>query len=77
MCDTEKSEHAMGSMASLEELNLDGNKIGDLGMNSLSQALANGSLPQCTRIRVAGNPASGETMQRVTDALKQRTAPRA
>ena len=46
----------MGSMEALTQLALDGNQIGDSGLQALAGAIGNGSLPACKTIVVFGNP---------------------
>ena len=59
-------------MCNMQVLRLDGNKIGDAGMSALASACANGALPECTTIGMAGNPASAEAKQAVKDAIASR-----
>ena len=55
---------AKGRAAKLTDLSLFGNKIGDLGMSSLSEALAKGALANLKLLGLSGNPASDEAQQR-------------
>ena len=57
-------------MANLKELWLGGNHIGDLGMSSLSEALAKGSLAPGAKVSLQGNTATEAGKQAVHDATK-------
>ena len=63
----------MGALEHCTRLRLTGNAIGDAGLISLSSALAEGALPVCHTIQMAGNPASDEAKQAVKDALASRS----
>ena len=62
--------HAKGSMAKLETLYLTDNKIGDLGMSSLSEALAKGSLAPGAEVYLFNNNAKKAGKQAVRDVTK-------
>ena len=67
-------EHAtaQGALKALEDLELQGNKIGDEGVRHLADALARGAAPTLKQLDLAGNPASDAAQQAATDALKDR-----
>ena len=59
-------------MCNMQELNLDSNKIGDVGLQAFADALGKGALPKCTNIYTFGNLASAEAEQAVKDAIASR-----
>ena len=67
-----------GALASLRELDLMQNAIGDVGLQSLAHAImpvsegGSGALARCTSIDLSGNPANDEAKKSVERALKDR-----
>ena len=69
-----KSKHAMGALAKLTRLNLNSNKIGDVGLATLAEACAKGALAKLkpSSLSLGRNPASLEAQQAVKHALASR-----
>ena len=62
---------ARGAAPALEELDLNGNKIGDEGMRHLADALARGAAPALKRLELYRNPGDWHRAdQAAQDALK-------
>ena len=56
-------------MAQLRQLELNGNQIGDKGLEALSGALATGALAQCTTLVLGGNKIGDKGIEALSEAL--------
>jgi hypothetical protein len=63
---------ASGGLPALKQLELNGNRIGDAGMQGLVQLLRTDAAPKLDLIFVRNNPASEASQQEVEDALVAR-----
>ena len=61
----------MGSLASLQRLNLQRNQIGDEGMKAFTSALSCGALPSLVHLDLRSNSIGNEGMIAFVDAIKR------
>jgi len=75
---TASTSEFYGALAQCQELNLAGNRIGDVGMTAFAQAIkpvsegGSGALPALKSLYLTGNPASEAARQAATDGVKNR-----
>ena len=70
-------EHAtaQGALKALEDLNLHGNNIGDVGVRHVADALARGAAPALEKLNLSFNEIGDEGMRHLGDALARGAAP--
>ena len=70
-------EHAtaQGALKALEDLNLHGNNIGDVGVRHVADALARGAAPALEKLFLGHNKIGDEGIRHLGDALARGAAP--